>query len=59
MRFHPLGLILIGVVLLIVGYVVPQPYPLPVIEVVLGWIGVVVGVILWILGYIGPRRTRL
>lgn len=41
-------MIVLGVILLIVGYVLPIP-----ILYTIGWILVVIGAILWIVGYAG------
>jgi hypothetical protein len=41
-------MIILGIILLVVGYVLPLP-----ILITIGWILVVVGVILWILGAVG------
>jgi Family of unknown function (DUF6131) len=41
-------MIVLGIILLVVGYVLPLP-----ILITIGWILVVVGVILWILGAVG------
>jgi len=47
-------MIVIGVILLIVAYQVPnQPPPLRTIENVLGWILVAVGLLLLVLGLLG------
>ena len=41
-------MIVLGIILLVIGYVVPLP-----ILITIGWILVVIGVILWILGAAG------
>lgn len=41
-------MIVLGIILLVIGYVVPLP-----ILITIGWILVVIGVILWILGAVG------
>jgi hypothetical protein len=41
-------MIVLGIILLIVGYVLPLP-----ILITIGWILVVIGAILWILGAVG------
>jgi hypothetical protein len=41
-------MIILGIILLIIGYVVPLP-----ILITIGWILVVIGAILWILGAVG------
>jgi multisubunit Na+/H+ antiporter MnhB subunit len=54
-RHSWLGALLAGVVLLIVANYVPaQPYPLPTLETIVGWILVVVGLLLLFFGGIGP-----
>jgi len=40
--------IVLGIILLVVGYVLPLP-----ILITIGWILVVIGAILWILGAVG------
>lgn len=52
-----IGLAVLGVVLLIVGYLAPGLAFL----VTLGWIGILVGLVLFVLGFFvgGPRRTRV
>jgi hypothetical protein len=41
-------MIILGIILLVVGYILPLP-----ILITIGWILVVVGAILWILGAVG------
>jgi hypothetical protein len=41
-------MIVLGIILLVVGYVLPLP-----ILITIGWILVVIGAILWILGAVG------
>ena len=43
-------MIVVGIILLLVGYFAPLPMPLDQIAIVIGWILVVVGAILLILG---------
>ena len=46
-------MIVVGIILLLVGYFAPLPMPIDQIAIVIGWILVVVGVILAILGGTG------
>jgi hypothetical protein len=41
-------MIILGIILLVVGYVLPLP-----LLITIGWILVVIGAILWILGAVG------
>jgi hypothetical protein len=41
-------MIVLGIILLVVGYVLPLP-----ILITIGWILVVIGAVLWILGAVG------
>lgn len=41
-------MIILGIILLVVGYVLPMP-----LLITIGWILVVIGAILWILGAVG------
>jgi Family of unknown function (DUF6131) len=42
-----------GIILLLIGYLLPIPMPLDQIVVVIGWILLIVGVVLLILGAVG------
>ena len=46
-------MIIAGVILLLVGYLLPLPMPLDEIAVVVGWILLIAGVVLLILGRTG------
>ena len=41
-------MIILGIILLVLGYVLPMP-----LLITIGWILVVLGVVLWILGAVG------
>lgn len=48
-------MIVVGIILLLVGYLAPLPVPFDQIAIILGWILVVAGVILAILGATGRQ----
>ncbi|HZU46179.1 MAG TPA: DUF6131 family protein [Mycobacterium sp.] len=52
-------MIVAGVVLLLLGYLLPLVLPVPLVLVTiaiwLGWILLIVGVVLWLLGSVGRR----
>lgn len=52
-----LALLLIGVVVLIVGYMAPLPHPVPTILRIVGWIMVAIGGILLVLGLFGSMAS--
>lgn len=47
--------VLVGIVLLVVGENVPQPVPLNQIEVIFGWVAIVISVLLLVLVLVGQR----
>lgn len=46
-------MIILGVILLIVAYLLPLPYPIDEICLVIGWIALVVGLIFLVLSFAG------
>jgi hypothetical protein len=48
-----LALVIVGVILLVIGYWAPLPPPLPVILQIIGWILFAAGVLFLILGLVG------
>ena len=52
-------MIVAGVILLLVGYLLPLLIPVPLVLVTvaiwLGWILLIVGVVLWLLGHVAGR----
>lgn len=52
-------MIVAGVILLLIGYLLPLLIPVPLVLVTvaiwLGWILLIVGVVLWLLGHVGGR----
>lgn len=46
-------MIVLGVILLLLGYLLPVPFPIDSLLITGGWILVVVGIILFVLGSVG------
>jgi hypothetical protein len=53
-RHNWVGALLLGVILLVVGYNIAQPAPLNQVEIIVGWIALVVAVIWLVFGGFGP-----
>lgn len=48
-----LALVLVGIILLVIGYWAPLPPPLPVILQIIGWVLFGIGIVLLVLGLVG------